>query len=59
MDDEDDEETTVRTLTAYRNAITDLVQQFRGRVVDAPGDNILAERVSHTWPASHDPNNLG
>jgi adenylate cyclase len=34
---DDDEEATVRTLTTYRNAITDLVQQFRGRVVDAPG----------------------
>ncbi|CAB1077047.1 Adenylate cyclase (EC [Olavius algarvensis Delta 1 endosymbiont] len=40
---DDDEEATVRTLTAYRSAIIDLVQQFRGRVVDAPGDNILAE----------------
>jgi len=40
---DDDEEATVRTLTSYRNAITDLTQQFRGRVVDAPGDNILAE----------------
>jgi len=40
---DDDEEATVRTLTSYRNAITDLVQQFRGRVVDAPGDNLLAE----------------
>ena len=40
---DDDEEATVHTLTAYRNAITDLTQQFRGRVVDSPGDNILAE----------------
>jgi TolB-like protein/class 3 adenylate cyclase/Tfp pilus assembly protein PilF len=40
---DDDEEATVRTLTAYRNAITNLTQQFRGRVVDSPGDNILAE----------------
>ena len=40
---DDDEEATVRTLTSYRNAITDLAQQFRGRVVDFPGDNILAE----------------
>jgi len=39
---DDDEEATVRTLTSYRNAITDLTQQFRGRVVDSPGDNILA-----------------
>jgi len=40
---DDDEEATVRTLTAYRSAIAELVQRFRGRVVDAPGDNILAE----------------
>jgi len=40
---DDDEEATVRTLTSYRIAISDLVQQFRGRVVDTPGDNILAE----------------
>jgi len=43
---DDDEEATVRTLTSYRSAITDLVQQFRGRVVDTPGDNILAEFTS-------------
>jgi len=42
----DDEEATVRTLTSYRNAIADLVQQFRGRVVDMPGDNILTEFTS-------------
>ena len=40
---DDDEEATVRTLTAYRSSINDLAQQFRGRVVDSPGDNILAE----------------
>jgi adenylate cyclase len=40
---DDDEGATVRTLTSYRSAITDLVQQFSGRVVDSPGDNILAE----------------
>jgi len=43
---DDDEEATVRTLTTYRTAITDLVQQFRGRVVDSPGDNVLAEFTS-------------
>jgi TolB-like protein len=42
----DDEETTVRTLTAYREVMTSLIQQHRGRVVDSPGDNILAEFVS-------------
>ncbi len=41
-----DEEATIRTLTAYRSTITDLVQQYRGRVVDMPGDNILAEFTS-------------
>ena len=43
---DEDEEATVRTLTVYRTAITDLVQQFRGRVVDTPGDNLLAEFTS-------------
>jgi len=43
---DNDEEATVRALTTYRNAITDLTQQFRGRVVDCPGDNILAEFTS-------------
>ena len=43
---DDDEEATVRTLTTFRNAITDLTQQFRGRVVDSPGDNILADFTS-------------
>jgi TolB-like protein/class 3 adenylate cyclase/lipoprotein NlpI len=43
---DDDEEATVRTLTFYRTAIADLVQQFRGRIVDTPGDNILAEFTS-------------
>jgi adenylate cyclase len=39
----EDEETTVRTLKSYRTAIADLVQQYRGRIVDTPGDNVLAE----------------
>ena len=39
----DDEEATVHTLTAYRNAMTHIINQYRGRVVDTPGDNILAE----------------
>jgi adenylate cyclase len=43
---DDDEEVTVRTLTTYRSAVTDLVEQYRGRVVDSPGDNILAEFIS-------------
>ena len=39
----DDEAATVRTLTSYRTAIADLVQQFWGHIIDTPGDNILAE----------------
>ncbi len=42
----DDEEATIRTLTAYRGMMTTLIQQYRGRVVDAPGDNLLAEFAS-------------
>src|SRR6185295_6312517 len=41
-----DEEATIRTLTAYRAVIASLIQQYRGRVVDAPGDNLLAEFAS-------------
>jgi len=42
----DDEQATIRTLTAYREAMTTLIQTHRGRVVDAPGDNLLAEFAS-------------
>ena len=34
---------TIRTLTAYRERMATLIQQHRGRVVDSPGDNLLAE----------------
>ena len=42
----DDEVATVRTIEAYRNVFTDLIEQHRGRVVDSPGDNLLAEFAS-------------
>ena len=42
----EDEEATVRTLTAYREVITILIQQHSGRVLDSPGDNLLAEFAS-------------
>ena len=42
----DNEEATIRTLTAYREVMTTLIQQHRGRVVDSPGDNLLAEFAS-------------
>jgi len=38
-----DEKGTVRTLNAYKGVMTGLIQHHRGRVVDAPGDNVLAE----------------
>jgi adenylate cyclase len=42
----EDDAATVRTLTAHRALMTSLVQQHRGRIVDSPGDNLLAEFVS-------------
>jgi adenylate cyclase len=39
----EDELTTVETLKKYREVMTTLIQQYRGRVVDFPGDNLLAE----------------
>ena len=39
----EDEAETVKTLTAYRKIMGELIQQHRGRVIDSPGDNILAE----------------
>jgi len=41
-----DETTTVRTLTSYREAMTILIEQHHGRIVDSPGDNVLAEFAS-------------
>jgi len=38
-----DEEGTLRTLTAYREIMATLIQQHNGRVVNAPGDALLAE----------------
>ena len=43
---EDNEEATVRTLTAYREVLSTLIQQHNGRVIDSPGDNLLAEFAS-------------
>ena len=43
---DNDDEATIQTLTDYRNVISNLVKQSRGHVVDAPGDNILAEFAS-------------
>jgi TolB-like protein/class 3 adenylate cyclase/Tfp pilus assembly protein PilF len=42
----EDESGTVRTLKEYREIIAKLIQRYRGRVVDLPGDNLLAEFAS-------------
>ena len=39
----EDEDSTIRTLTAYRALMSSLIQKHRGHVVDTPGDNLLAE----------------
>jgi len=39
----EDETATIRTLTASRSLMASLIRQYRGRVVDDPGDNLLAE----------------
>jgi TolB-like protein/class 3 adenylate cyclase len=43
---ENNEEETIQTLNTYRNSMSTLIQQHRGRVVDATGDNLLAEFTS-------------
>jgi adenylate cyclase len=43
---QDDETATVRTLTAYKEVMGDIIGRYGGRVVDAPGDNLLAEFIS-------------
>jgi adenylate cyclase len=40
---EDNDEATIQTLSTYRNSLTTLINQHRGRVVDATGDNLMAE----------------
>ena len=42
----EDELGTLRTLNSYKEAMVNLIQQHHGRVVDAPGDNLLAEFAS-------------
>src|SRR4030043_28944 len=42
----EDEKGTVRPLNTYKEVMTGLIQHHRGRVVDASGDNVLAEFAS-------------
>jgi adenylate cyclase len=39
----EDEAATVKTIATYREIMSSLIKQHRGRVVDSPGDNVLAE----------------
>ena len=41
-----DEAFTIKTLKEYRKIMSDLIKQYSGRVVDSPGDNVLAEFAS-------------
>ena len=40
---QDDDSATVETLTRYRTIFSNFVSRHEGRIVDSPGDNILAE----------------
>jgi adenylate cyclase len=42
----EDEVGTVRTLKECRELMSNLIKEYRGRVVDSPGDNVLAEFAS-------------
>jgi len=42
----EDEDATVRTLTRCRDLFSTLIQQYNGSVVDATGDNLLAQFAS-------------
>ncbi len=42
----EDEEGTLRTLSAYKELMAGFIQHHRGRVVSAAGDSVLAEFVS-------------
>jgi len=42
----DDEAATVKTLENYKQVMFSLIKQHRGRVIDSPGDNLLAEFAS-------------
>jgi adenylate cyclase len=42
----EDEDATIRILTTYRELMSTLIRKHRGRVIDSPGDNLLAEFLS-------------
>ena len=54
----ENEKATLRILTDYRQVFADYIEKFRGRIVNAPGDSILASSSSsrlqhgssrHSW----------
>ena len=45
---EEDQAWTIKNLEENKTLISELVEEYKGRVVDAPGDNILAEFISVT-----------
>ena len=55
----DDEVHTIETLKSYRQIISNLVSEHSGRVVDSPGDNILAEFQDPDFSLSWFPVSLG
>jgi TolB-like protein/class 3 adenylate cyclase/Flp pilus assembly protein TadD len=40
---QEEEASTIRNLEDSKRLMSELIEQFKGRVVDAPGDNLLAE----------------
>lgn len=42
----EDEAATIQTLTVHQALIATVVQQYQGRVISSPGDNVLAEFAS-------------
>jgi class 3 adenylate cyclase/TolB-like protein/Tfp pilus assembly protein PilF len=42
----EDEDATVRMLMAHREVLSGLIEHHHGRVIDSPGDNMLAEFAS-------------
>ena len=44
----EDEDLTIRAVTGGRKMMGTLIEQYKGRVVDSPGDNLLAEFSSVT-----------
>jgi adenylate cyclase len=45
---EEDEAWTIKSLEENKSLISKLIEEYKGRVVDAPGDNVLAEFSSVT-----------